>query len=123
MAGVREDELFDFNRGLFSVELTQENAGDFVGEAFDEFEGLRGAELGDAFGDVVVVDSVVDIVGLRSAGEVAGHFDGDEQALRLGTLFIGYADFAEDTEVFDGDRIHDESMGRHDNWDGWRSTV
>ena len=122
MAGVGEDEFLYFDGGLLSVEIIQEDAGDFIGEAFDKFEGFGGAELGDPLRDVVVIDRVRDVVGLGGAGEIAGDFDGDEEALRLGTFFIGHPDFAENAEVFDGDGIHFQET-REDTQGAMRRTV
>ena len=122
MAGVRKDEFFHFDRRLLGAEIGEDDFGDFVGEAFDESEGWGGAELSDALRDIVVIDRVRDVVGLRGAREIAGHFDSDEEALGLGTFFIGHADFAEDAEVFDGDGIHFQ-RAREDTRAAVRRTV
>jgi hypothetical protein len=106
VASIGEDELFHFDGGLLGAEVAQEDASDFISEAFDEFEGVGGAELGDALGDIVVIYGMGNVVRLCGAGEIAGHFNTNEEALGLGAFFLGYADFAKDAEVFDGDGIY-----------------
>ena len=111
MTGVGEDELFHLDENSFRAEFVEDNGGNFVGERFKEFEGLRGAELNDALGDVVVVDSGDDVIGKAGFGEVAVHFDGDEEALGFGTFFVGDADMAEHRQVLDADDVHASGWG------------
>ena len=65
MPRVRKNELLHFYCCLRGAEIIEEDARNFVGEAFDELERLGGAKLRDSLRDVVVVDGMGDVVGLR----------------------------------------------------------
>jgi hypothetical protein len=121
VASVGKYELLHFDGCLLGAEFVQEDTSNFGGKAFDQFEGIGRAELRDPLGDIVVIDRLSDVVQFTCAGEITGHFHANEKTLRLGTFVVRNSNFAEDAEVFDGDRIHFND-GEHDRgWAGRRT--
>jgi hypothetical protein len=112
MPGFREDEFFDFNRNFRRMKFGQKEVGDIDGQSFNQFPGPILAEVEQPFGNRKIIDGFFEIIARGGRGEVVGHFDVEEQTLRLGAFLLRDTNPVKHFQLAEGDYIHITSRGR-----------
>src|SRR5262245_28358173 len=108
---VGQNELLYLYVDAVGAEFAQGDLGDLLRECLDQFERIVSAKFQHPPGKIEIIDGVVDFVCGACFREVTPQRYRYEQALRVRAFFVRHADPAEDSEVFDRDRIHLPSIG------------
>jgi len=106
VAGLRNDEFFDFDVYGAHSEFREDGGGNVGGKFFDEFPAAAFTELQQTLGDREIIHGVGNGIGPGSGGEIGFHFHGEQQALRAGALFVGHTNMAKDFEINYGNFRH-----------------
>jgi hypothetical protein len=100
-----EDELLDGDTDGRRGEFVEEQAGDLVGEGFQEAPTSTLTECDQSSCDDMIINRIADFVGGGSPGEVMIQFDREQQALRSRPFGVGHTDTVQNFKVLDPDEI------------------
>jgi len=106
VAGIGQDEFFDFEGDGFDRVILEEIMGEFFREGLEQFARMFVDEVFDVLRDVEVIDSTREAIGCGGMGErIDADLERDEQFLALGAFLVRHADVRVDFEINDADEI------------------